>query len=113
MTSGHLDAFTIRELKGVMGNDFVQLVRAFITDSHQRLAAIAAAVDDADADALRRAAHSFKGSAGNMGAPALQALCHELEQRGVSGELAGCGDLFRELHDEFAGVEREMLSLVG
>ncbi len=112
MTTGHLDAFTISELKGVMGNEFGQLVRAFITDSHQRLAAIAAAVDHADADALRRAAHNFKGSAGNMGAVALQGLCQELEQRGVCGELAGCGDLYRELHDEFTRVEREMLTLI-
>ncbi len=112
MTTGHLDAFTIRELKSVMGNDFAQLVRAFITDSHQRLAAIAAAVDGADADALRRAAHSFKGSAGNMGAPALLQLCQLLEQNGVDGELAGCGDLYRALHDEFVAVEREMLALL-
>lgn len=112
MTSGHLDAFTVGELKTVMGGDFSQLVRAFITDSHQRLAAIAAAVDSADAEALRRAAHSFKGSAGNMGATGLQALCQELEQCGTCGQLAGCGDLYRELHDEFAGVEREMLALL-
>jgi HPt (histidine-containing phosphotransfer) domain-containing protein len=113
MTTGHLDAFTIRELKSVMGGDFAQLVRAFITDSHQRLAAIAAAVDSGDAEALRRSAHSFKGSAGNMGAPMLLQLCQALEQSGACGELAGCADLYRELHDEFAGVEREMLQLIG
>ena len=111
MTTGHLDAFTIRELKGVMGGEFGQLVRAFITDSHQRLAAIATAVDNADADALRHAAHSVKGSAGNMGALALQSLCQQLEQCGASGELAGCSDLYRDLHDEFACVEREMVAL--
>lgn len=112
MTTGHLDAFTISELKGVMGSEFPQLVRAFITDSHQRIAAIAAAVDGADADALRRAAHSFKGSAGNMGALTLEALCQQLEERGHKSELAGCNNLFQDLHDEFVGVEREMLALI-
>lgn len=112
MTTGHLDAFTISELKGVMGSEFGQLVRAFITDSHQRLAAIATAVDHADADGLRRAAHSFKGSAGNMGATMLQELCQQLEERGVNGVLTGCGELYQALHDEFVGVERDMLGLI-
>lgn len=113
MTTGHLDAFTIRELKNVMGSEFVTLVRAFITDSHQRLAAIATAIDGSDADALRRAAHSFKGSAGNMGAPGLLTLCQELEQRGTDGQLAGSSEIYRDLHDEFTCVEREMLALIG
>jgi len=103
----HLDAAAVAELKGVMGSDFALLVQTFFTDSAQRIEAVRAALDAADAEALRRAAHSFKGSSSNMGAPHLAELCRALEELGRSGSVAG-RQLLDELVAEFDAVRCEL-----
>ena len=95
----------------VMGDDFASLLHTFILDSEQRIAAIGATVQAADADALRRAAHSFKGSAGNMGALAVADLCRQLEELGRDGTTAGAEPLVAQLRREFDFVEQEIRAL--
>lgn len=111
-TSSHFNPDVIQELRMVMGEDFAGLLRTFLVDSAQRVDAIAATVQAADADALRRAAHSFKGSAGNMGAIAVAELCRQLEELGRSGTTAGAAELVAQLRREFAAVEQEVKALL-
>lgn len=77
MTTTTLDAAVLAELQLIMGDDFALLLQTFSDDSVQRLQALEAAREDVDA--LRRAAHSFKGSASNVGAVALAHSCLQLE----------------------------------
>ncbi|TGG95972.1 Hpt domain-containing protein [Natronospirillum operosum] len=77
MTTTTLDAAVLAELQLIMGDDFALLLQTFSDDSVQRLQALEATREDVDA--LRRAAHSFKGSASNVGAVALARSCLELE----------------------------------
>ena len=94
----HLDSATIRELRSIMGEDFPLLVQTFEADSRQRLAALEAAAAAGNAEALRQAAHSFKGSAGNLGAASLAALCQQLESMGKEGDLRdAAGRIGRDL----------------
>lgn len=105
----HLDEQALQELKVIMGSDFPLLVRTFLNDSLQRITAITAALDCGDAEALRRAAHSFKGSSGNLGALQLAELCRQLEERGRDGDTGGdCPALLARLAQEFDYVEREL-----
>lgn len=109
----HLDQQALQELKGIMGDDFPLLIHTFITDSHQRLDAIRTALDKQDSDGLRRAAHSFKGSSGNLGALQVTDLCRQLEERGRDGETgADCPALLVQLTEAFQVVEREFTRLV-
>lgn len=103
MTSNgkHLDADALRELKQVMGDDFSLLIDTFLNDSQVRLKAIDDAISAGDSDALRRGAHSFKGSASNMAAPLLAELCKELEELGREGEVSGAPDLFEQVKREY------------
>jgi HPt (histidine-containing phosphotransfer) domain-containing protein len=95
-----------------MGEDFALLVQTFAKDSGQRIEAIQEAVTADDADALRRAAHSFKGSSGNMGAPELAELCRTLEELGRNGTTEGGPALVAALIDEYAQVQRELNQLL-
>jgi len=104
----HLDAAAVAELKGVMGSDFALLAQTFFTDSGQRIEAVRAALDASDAEALRRAAHSFKGSSSNMGAPHLAELCRALEELGRGGSVQGGRQLLDELAAEFDAVRVEL-----
>lgn len=104
----HFDTVALQELRLVMGAEFPQLLRAFAADSIMRIESIEQAARAADAEALRQSAHSFKGSSGNMGAGCLSELCRQLEERARNGELDGCAALIRQLHEEYAAVEREL-----
>lgn len=99
-TTEHLDAAVLDELRAVLGDEFPVLVTTFITDSEKRLALLRAAASAANAGQVREAAHSFKGSALNMGAMRLSALCVDAETRGRSGEVTGIESLIDEIASE-------------
>lgn len=112
MTSAqHLNPELLDELRMVMGTEFAALLRAFIVDSDQRIAAIDDAVRTADADMLRRAAHSLKGSTGNMGAQHMAELCRQLEELARAAPLQNGAAVLEELRAEFVLVQREIGTL--
>ena len=110
--SSHLDQTATQELRNIMGNDFALLVQTFVRDSAQRIVAIRDAVKAESPDALRRAAHSFKGSAGNMGALRLADICRSLEELGRQQLIVGAPSLIHELVEEYGAVERELAALL-
>lgn len=107
MNIQHIDNEALRELQIVMGDDFAKLLRTFASDSAIRIAAIEQTAAAGDGEGLRRAAHSFKGSSGNMGARQLSELCRQIEEFARDGEVERCTALIAQLSDEFALVQRE------
>ncbi len=101
----HLDFDTLNELKVVMGDEFSLLIDTFKNDSIVRVQAIKDAVASVDPEEIRRAAHSFKGSASNMGATELTRLCRELEDLGRSGQVEGSQNLLEQITTEYECVE--------
>lgn len=100
----HVDAGVLAELHQVMGEEFPSLLETFARDSEMRIELIREAVDTGDPDAVRRTAHSFKGSAGNMGARRLTRLCRALEELGRNGKLSGGHELLGEIELEYRQV---------
>ena len=60
----------------------VDLIGMFLEDAPQKLDAIEKALTTRDYDGVERAAHSLKGSAGNLGASLVQADCETLQNAG-------------------------------
>jgi len=106
-----LDVTIIEELRAVMGDDFSLLVDTFVSDSALRINGINEAVTAATPESIRRAAHGLKGSASNMGAVHLAALCNELEQLGLAGSSDGAADLAIDIATAYAAVEKELTAL--
>ena len=88
MSDVHLDDAVLKALREVMAEEFPLLLDTFVADSEERLRNLHEALAELDGQALRHAAHSFKGSCGNMGAPALAALCKRLEDAARQGDMA-------------------------
>lgn len=107
----HLDLEALNELKEVMGDEFSLLITTFIDDSVTRLDTIKSAVQSADPEAIRRTAHSFKGSASNMGALQLTDHCRRLEELGHSGTSDGADVIFEKLVAEYQQVEQALRQL--
>ena len=106
----HVDTGVLAELHQVMGDEFPSLLETFARDSEMRIELIRQAVVSEDVDAVRRAAHSFKGSAGNMGARRLTRLCRALEELGRNGEISGGYELLGEIEVEYQQVFRILSS---
>lgn len=109
--SQHLDLEALTQLKAIMGNEFSMLIETFANDSVVRIECIRDAVSGGNPDEIRRAAHSFKGSASNMGAPQLTELCRTLEDKGHSGDTQGCDELVGRIEDEFRAVAEQLRKL--
>ena len=86
----------VDDLRGLDASDpdaqLASLVRQFLTEAAVRVAQMQKVVAAGDgAEALNQHAHALKGSAGMLGASALQAACETLERaatEGRKGELA-------------------------
>jgi HPt (histidine-containing phosphotransfer) domain-containing protein len=104
----HFDLEVLKELKEVMGDEFSLLVDTFVNDSALRITAINEAVSAGNSVGIRRAAHSFKGSASNMGAVHLAKLCGSMEERGRTGEIEGVEQLAKEISDYYKKVEQAL-----
>jgi HPt (histidine-containing phosphotransfer) domain-containing protein len=68
VSDSHLDQSVLASLLDVMGEEYPVLLDTFLLDSEERQRHIHQAMAADDAQALRLAAHSFKGSCSNMGA---------------------------------------------
>jgi HPt (histidine-containing phosphotransfer) domain-containing protein len=69
----------------------------FDTTSRGLLDRIAGAIERRDSVDLSRAAHTLKGTAGNVGAAEVSGLARELEAAAGRADWASCGGLGAEL----------------
>ncbi len=90
-----------------------EVVQLFLDDSPRRVIAIRAAAVAGDASQLGKAAHGLKGSAANVGAVRLRALCERLEHMGKAGHTAIGAPLVDELEREYARVQAALEPLLG
>lgn len=108
----HLDEEALAELKEVMEDEFDVLIDTYLQDSRDRIAALRHALAGDDADAFAKAAHSFKGSCINIGAPRLGELCRDAELAGKEGRLEEAARTVDDIEGEFNRV-RDMLKGFG
>jgi signal transduction histidine kinase len=100
---------TLRELDDSGGMVLTErLLRSFIETSSRQLAQIEAALRQADAEALRRAAHALKSSSGNVGADTLAKHFRQLEQLGRDGRLDEANALLDRVRQERERVVAHM-----
>jgi HPt (histidine-containing phosphotransfer) domain-containing protein len=107
----HLDYETLNTLKDVMEDDFALLIDTFIQDSTERIRTLGDVIQGTDADLIRRAAHSFKGSSSNIGAPQLSALCSSLEKKALDNNFDGLANDLADIEQEFAQVQQLLRAL--
>lgn len=89
-----------------------EVLQLFLADVPGRIERLRTAWQAGNALELQRAAHSLKGSAGNIGAHALLAVCSAIDEQGRSGDLTRLDDLIASLGAEYAQVETEIRQLI-
>jgi HPt (histidine-containing phosphotransfer) domain-containing protein len=89
-----------------------QLVQTFTADSPKQMTNMRTAIERRDAEGLRLAAHSLKGSVGNFVAMGAFELAQKLENAGRQGDFVMAAGLFNELEAELTRVNEELHRLV-
>jgi signal transduction histidine kinase/CheY-like chemotaxis protein/PAS domain-containing protein/HPt (histidine-containing phosphotransfer) domain-containing protein len=100
MSKSDASVFDASTMLANIGGDvelFDQLIRLFLDRHRTMIQDIQAAIDRADGGELERAAHSMKGTAGNLCAPDVVLLASQLEAAGRLGQLAEAPTLLRQL----------------
>lgn len=100
----HIDSAVLQSLQDVMAEDYPALLDAYLGDSEERLHSLRQALRDGNAEALSKAAHSFKGSCSNLGAAALADLCCQLETLAREQRLVEAPAMIERIEREFAIV---------
>lgn len=99
-------------LKEIMDDEFLVLLDTYLTDSDMRLEVLHDTLRSDDTDAFFKAAHSFKGSSGNIGAMKLSELCKHAEKKGREGDLSGMQDHLTDIEAEFERVKQVIASFM-
>jgi HPt (histidine-containing phosphotransfer) domain-containing protein len=105
---GALDWEAMLDRLGGDPNLLREVARMFLAEAPQVLAQVRAAIAAGDADGLRRAAHTLRGSAGVFAAWNVERLAGQLEEVGSSGRMAeapaALAALAAELHGFLASL---------
>ena len=104
----HVDVSALQDLKEIMESEFETLINTFVMDSLSKIEELMDAIAGNDADALRKIAHSLKGSSSNICAAKLSELARQLEFMGKDGSTTGAADILEQLKVEFE-VVRDIL----
>ncbi len=109
------EAFDLEKtMETVLGDRglFQEIAAVFLEELPGHLASIRAGIADRDAEALNRAAHSLKGSAGNFGADQAYAAAYHLEKLGKNGELDKSADGLAKLEEALSVLAAEMKTVL-
>lgn len=90
----------------------LDLITMFLDDGPAKVAAVTEGLAAGDFDMAERAAHSLKGSSGNLGARLLQNVCEELQLATRGHRLDESRRLAPQLTQRFAEAELALRKLL-
>jgi len=80
----------------------MELLREYLDDIPQRLEKMGQAIEAADAETVKRTAHSIKGASTSLGTERVGKLALKLEAQAATGRLDMAPDLHRQITGQFA-----------
>lgn len=86
----------------------LDLIGIFLEDGPAKVQAVMDGLATNDIEKVERAAHSLKGSSGNLGATLLQATCERLQTCGRDKDLDTARTLGPELESTFASARKAL-----
>jgi CheY-like chemotaxis protein len=110
-----LDASALERLRDTLGKQadilLPTLVKSFIDDGTRLLDEASRALQQKNAQDLRRAAHTLKSNGATFGATMLSAVAKQLEQLGREGQFEGAAELIEQAGREFVRAKAELEKL--
>jgi HPt (histidine-containing phosphotransfer) domain-containing protein len=85
-----------------------ELIDLFLKEAAGHVAKLRETLHSKDARAFERAAHTLKGSCGNLGAQAMSRMCADLQTVGHDADWVRGAELLPAVEEEFKAVIREL-----
>lgn len=112
--ANEFDPAPLDRIHGIGGADLVgKMAEIFFRNGPERTAAAHRGAEEKDLEAIERAVHSLKSSAGNMGARSLQILCQETETLAEAGTWDGIPERLDRLDATFEAAEAWVRNRIG
>ena len=110
MSDPAMDGAAVERLHRVGGQKLVdQMIAIFLRNAPQRIATARQGQADGDPEAVERAVHSLRSSAGNVGAMQLQELAGKIESLAERKVWDGVFELLDELESAYRTVEAHLV----
>jgi HPt (histidine-containing phosphotransfer) domain-containing protein len=110
-----LDASALERLRDTLGKQadvlLPTLVKSFIDDGIRLLNEASRALQQKNAQDLRRAAHTLKSNGATFGAVMLSTVAKQLEELGREGQFEGAAELIERAGREFVKAKTEIEKL--
>ncbi len=104
---------SVRALNPDDGDEFLrEILGIYFEDTPRRIEELDRSLAADDAQKFARAAHSIKGSSGNLGAVALRDVAGQLENRAQKEGLGDVAGLLANLKTEYARAHAELAKLI-
>jgi signal transduction histidine kinase/CheY-like chemotaxis protein/HPt (histidine-containing phosphotransfer) domain-containing protein len=101
----------VNELREVMGNEYLGLVRLFLEDAPSHIERLKSAAASNDIAAMVAPSHTLKSSSANLGALALSAIAKRIELGARTQLLPSPGFAVKMLEKEFQRAKTALLAL--
>jgi HPt (histidine-containing phosphotransfer) domain-containing protein len=86
----------------------IDLIQMFLEDGPSKVEAVSQGLAHGDFDMAERAAHSLKGSSGNLGAKLVEEICEQLQISTGAHKLEASRQLTPMLAANYADAEKEL-----
>jgi len=107
-----IDRSVIAELEELNPSLPQKMAKRFLEDdAPNAIAQLKQAVAEQNASAMRKCAHSLKGSSALMGAKALSELCLQIEIQGKADDFQNIEELLAELDNQYQQLEQELIQM--
>ncbi|HEU5363594.1 MAG TPA: GAF domain-containing protein, partial [Gaiellaceae bacterium] len=107
-----LEQGALESLRELGGDAFLgEVIETFLADAPSLLETLRRAVDEGNAEELRRAAHTLKSNGATLGAEAFADRCRTLEQHAKSGRLGEAAELVPAVEQAFEQLRETLASL--
>lgn len=108
-----LEEDELLNLQDLLGQEFNDIARLFLSDSIQRLEAMTKAAQNADFITLQKISHSLCGSAASIGATNLSRHCNMLETDLRQGQTQQVAAHLHVISQEFKLIETRLQDILG
>lgn len=107
-----LDTTVIEGLRELGGEDdpglLLELVEMFLDDAPNRLKEMEQSMAEGDLETMRRAAHTLKSSAANMGSINLSEICSKMEDAARNEETSAYAEMVPSVMGAFSDFEKAL-----
>jgi HPt (histidine-containing phosphotransfer) domain-containing protein len=100
----------LRDLQAGAPGFLVEIIDLFLKEADIHLSKLRESMGSKDAKSFERAAHTLKGSSGNLGAMTMSKLCSELQYVGKDANWPRAAELVPAVEAEYVQVKAELLA---